>query len=155
MISSVLNQHEIASVWECFLGPTFLQSILMSLPKWFLGKLGAQTFSIRNCCWLLVSQHLIGMAKLHISTLWNILPTLLKIKVPKGHFSVMPSNNHLWFPKEPFSDQFLTLSEPEYYIFFRMRKTRPAAAEPMMRGSFSWMLVLYSSVGTHTHKSKS
>lgn len=36
-----------------------------------------------------------------------------------------------------------------------MRKTRPAAAEPMMRGSFSWMLVLYSSVGTHTHKSKS
>lgn len=26
-----------------------------------------------------------------------------------------------------------------------MRKTKPAAAEPMMRGSFSWMLVLYSS----------
>ena len=26
-----------------------------------------------------------------------------------------------------------------------MRKTSPAAAEPMMRGSFSWMLVLYSS----------
>lgn len=27
-----------------------------------------------------------------------------------------------------------------------MRKTRPAAAEPMMRGSFSWMLVLYSAI---------
>lgn len=27
-----------------------------------------------------------------------------------------------------------------------MRKTKPAAAEPMMRGSFSWMLVLYSSI---------
>lgn len=32
-----------------------------------------------------------------------------------------------------------------------MRKTRPAAAEPMIRGSFSWILVLYSSVGTHTY----
>lgn len=27
-----------------------------------------------------------------------------------------------------------------------MRKTNPAAAEPMMSGSFSWMLVLYSSI---------
>lgn len=33
-----------------------------------------------------------------------------------------------------------------------MRKTSPAAAEPMMRGSFSCMLVLYSSANTHTHK---
>lgn len=43
-----------------------------------------------------------------------------------------------------------------------MRKTRPAAAEPMIRGSFSWMLVLYSAIErrnkyinivlwTHTH----
>lgn len=27
-----------------------------------------------------------------------------------------------------------------------MRKTKPAAAEPMMSGSFSWILVLYSSI---------
>lgn len=27
-----------------------------------------------------------------------------------------------------------------------MRKTKPAAADPMMSGSFSWMLVLYSSI---------
>lgn len=43
-----------------------------------------------------------------------------------------------------------------------MRKTKPAAAEPIMRGSFSWMLVLYSSaerrnthkriIPTHTHR---
>lgn len=29
-----------------------------------------------------------------------------------------------------------------------MRKTKPAAADPMMSGSFSWMLVLYSSIET-------
>lgn len=34
-----------------------------------------------------------------------------------------------------------------------MRKTKPAAAEPMMRGSFSWILVLYSSIKRrHTYK---
>ena len=36
-----------------------------------------------------------------------------------------------------------------------MRKTRPAAAEPMMRGSFSWILVLYSSIkrrNTHMNR---
>lgn len=33
-----------------------------------------------------------------------------------------------------------------------MRKTRPAAAEPMMRGSFSRMLLLYSAAGNkETH----
>lgn len=31
-----------------------------------------------------------------------------------------------------------------------MRKTRPAAEEPMMRGSFSWMLVWYSAGGEST-----
>lgn len=31
-----------------------------------------------------------------------------------------------------------------------MMKTTPAAAEPMMRGSFSWILELYSSTGQKT-----
>ena len=37
-----------------------------------------------------------------------------------------------------------------------MRKTKPAAAEPMMSGSFSWILVLYSSIKKkkHIHKQK-
>lgn len=33
-----------------------------------------------------------------------------------------------------------------------MRKTKPAAAEPMMSGNFSWMLVLYSSVGSRNRR---
>ncbi len=32
---------------------------------------------------------------------------LLKIKVSKGGFAVMPWKNHFWFPKEAFSEQFL------------------------------------------------
>ena len=33
-----------------------------------------------------------------------------------------------------------------------MMKTTPAAAEPMMRGSFSWILELYSSARQKTDK---